>query len=111
MIVVTGASVSASGIDHEKRTARHRNAIEAAIRAGVGHLYYTSLFHAENSVAFVMKAHTDAEGDSSRTRDFVSRPIMPKGLEPTNPLGARDYLFLSKPGFEACAVFSPPLFV
>jgi NAD(P)H dehydrogenase (quinone) len=31
--------ISASGIDHEQRAARHRNAIRAAIRAGVGHVF------------------------------------------------------------------------
>jgi uncharacterized protein YbjT (DUF2867 family) len=55
--------ISSSGIDHEKRSARHRNAIEAAVRAGVGHVYYTSLIHQEDSVAFVMKAHRDTERD------------------------------------------------
>jgi NAD(P)H dehydrogenase (quinone) len=53
--------VSASGIDHEKRTALHRNAVQAAIEAGVGHVYYTSLVHADDSIAYVMKAHRDTE--------------------------------------------------
>ena len=53
--------VSASGIDHEKRVALHRNAIDAAVRAKVGHLYYTSLVHADDSLAYVMKAHRDTE--------------------------------------------------
>jgi uncharacterized protein YbjT (DUF2867 family) len=53
--------VSASGIDHEKRAARHRNAIEAAARAGVGHVYYMSLLPGAGSVAYVMKAHLDTE--------------------------------------------------
>lgn len=53
--------ISSSGIDHEKRSAKHRNAVKAAVRAGVGHLYYTSLIHKEDSLAFVMKAHGDTE--------------------------------------------------
>jgi uncharacterized protein YbjT (DUF2867 family) len=53
--------VSASGIEHEKRSALHRNAIEAAVEAGVGHVYYTSLVHADDSIAYVMKAHQDTE--------------------------------------------------
>ena len=53
--------VSASGIDHESRAVRHRNAINAAVRAGVGHVYYTSLLPGQDSVAYVMKAHLDTE--------------------------------------------------
>jgi NAD(P)H dehydrogenase (quinone) len=53
--------VSASGIDHESRAVRHRNAINAAVRAGVGHVYYTSLLPGHDSVAHVMKAHLDTE--------------------------------------------------
>jgi uncharacterized protein YbjT (DUF2867 family) len=53
--------ISASGIDHESRTVRHRNAIDAAVRAGVGHVYYTSLLPGQDSVAYVMKAHLDTE--------------------------------------------------
>jgi uncharacterized protein YbjT (DUF2867 family) len=53
--------ISASGIDHEKRSAQHRNAIDAAKRAGIGHIFYTSLLPGEDSVAYVMKAHIDTE--------------------------------------------------
>ena len=53
--------ISASGIDHESRAQRHRNAIDAAVRAGVGHVYYTSLLPCQDSVAYVMKAHLDTE--------------------------------------------------
>ncbi len=55
--------VSASGIDHERRAAQHRNAIRAAVKAGVGHVFYTSLLPGDGSVAFVMKAHLDTEAD------------------------------------------------
>src|SRR3954447_3342355 len=51
--------ISSSGIDHESRAARHRNAIDAAVRAGVGHVFYTSLLPPEGSEAYVMKAHLD----------------------------------------------------
>src|ERR1019366_5889465 len=53
--------VSGRGIDHESRALRHRNAINAAVRAGVGHVYYTSLLPGQDSVTYVMKAHLDTE--------------------------------------------------
>lgn len=53
--------ISASGIEYERRAARHRHAIDAARQARVGHIYYTSLLPGEASVAFVMKAHLDTE--------------------------------------------------
>jgi uncharacterized protein YbjT (DUF2867 family) len=55
--------VSASGIDHERRSARHRNVIKAAVRAGVGHVFYTSLLPGEGPAAYVMRAHLDTERD------------------------------------------------
>jgi uncharacterized protein YbjT (DUF2867 family) len=55
--------ISASGIDHERRADQHRNAIRAAVQAGVGHVFYTSLLPGDGSVAFVMKAHLDTEAD------------------------------------------------
>jgi uncharacterized protein YbjT (DUF2867 family) len=55
--------ISSTGIDHEKRSARHRNAIEAAVRAKVGHIYYTSLLPGNDSISFVMKAHLDTEAN------------------------------------------------
>ena len=53
--------ISASGIDHEQRATRHRHAIDAAVHAGVGHIFYTSLLPGEGSVAHVMQAHLDTE--------------------------------------------------
>lgn len=53
--------VSSSGIDYETRVARHKNAIDAARRVKVGHVFYTSLVPAEGSVAYVMKAHVETE--------------------------------------------------
>jgi len=61
--------VSASGIDHERRVTQHRNAIVAAVQAGVGHVFYTSLIHSVPSAAHVMQAHIDTESllrDSGR---------------------------------------------
>lgn len=55
--------ISVSGIDHERRAAQHRNAIRAAVKAGVGHVFYTSLLPGDGSIAFVMKAHLDTEAD------------------------------------------------
>jgi uncharacterized protein YbjT (DUF2867 family) len=53
--------VSASGIQHERRVTQHRNAIRAAERVNVKHVFYTSLVHGHESVAYVMKAHIDTE--------------------------------------------------
>jgi uncharacterized protein YbjT (DUF2867 family) len=53
--------VSASGIAREERFRLHRNAIDAALRCGVAHLYYTSLAFGDHSVAEVMQAHLDTE--------------------------------------------------
>ena len=39
----------------------HKNAIDAAKRAGIKHVYYTSLAFAGDSVAAVMQAHIDTE--------------------------------------------------
>ncbi|OSC97536.1 NmrA-like family protein [Trametes coccinea BRFM310] len=53
--------VSYPSIAHELRVKHHRNAIDAAKRAGVKHVYYTSLAFAGDSVAAVMQAHIDTE--------------------------------------------------
>ena len=53
--------ISASGIDYEQRATRHRHAIDAAVRVGVGHVFYTSLLPGEDSIAHVMQAHLDTE--------------------------------------------------
>ena len=53
--------VSAGGIDHQQRVIQHGNAIRAAKRAKVKHVYYTSLVHGDRSSAFVLKAHLDTE--------------------------------------------------
>ncbi len=53
--------ISTNGMDHEKRSQRHCNAIEAARRARVKQVFYTSLLPGPLSNAFVMKAHLDTE--------------------------------------------------
>ncbi|EMD33058.1 hypothetical protein CERSUDRAFT_118132 [Gelatoporia subvermispora B] len=53
--------VSYPSIAHELRVQMHTNAIDAAKRCGVKHLYYTSLAFAGDSVAAVMQAHLDTE--------------------------------------------------
>lgn len=53
--------ISSSGIEYEKRLEQHRRVIDAAGKAGVGHIYYTSLLPGPDSVAYVMKAHLETE--------------------------------------------------
>ncbi|KAI0765716.1 NmrA-like family protein [Trametes elegans] len=53
--------VSYPSIAHELRVRHHKNAIDAAKRAGIKHVYYTSLAFASDSVAAVMQAHIDTE--------------------------------------------------
>lgn len=53
--------VSYPSIAHQLRVAHHKNAIDAARRVGIKHVYYTSLAFASDSVAAVMQAHLDTE--------------------------------------------------
>ncbi|TBU46656.1 NmrA-like family protein [Dichomitus squalens] len=53
--------VSYPSIAHAERVAAHKNAIDAAKRVGIKHLYYTSLAFASDSKAEVMQAHLDTE--------------------------------------------------
>ncbi|OJT13278.1 Quinone oxidoreductase 2 [Trametes pubescens] len=53
--------VSYPSIAYELRVQQHKNAIDAAKRAGVSRIYYTSLAFAGDSVAAVMRAHIDTE--------------------------------------------------
>ena len=53
--------VSYPSIAHAERVANHKNAIDAAKRAGIKHVYYTSLAFASDSKAAVMQAHLDTE--------------------------------------------------
>lgn len=46
-----------------QRTAQHRNVIAAAKRAGVRHIVYTSLLHADTSVLDLATEHRDTEAD------------------------------------------------
>ncbi|CAN9176211.1 unnamed protein product [Alternaria alternata] len=56
--------ISYASIEHEYRTKVQKYAIDAAIRSGVEHIFYSSLGFAGNtpdSLAFVMQAHLDTE--------------------------------------------------
>jgi uncharacterized protein YbjT (DUF2867 family) len=53
--------VSYPSIAHSERVTAHKNAIDAAIEAGVNHIYYRSLAFAGDSEAAVMRAHIDTE--------------------------------------------------
>ncbi|KAI0372009.1 NmrA-like family protein [Pilatotrama ljubarskyi] len=53
--------VSHPSYDRDLRVPLHKNAIDAAKRAGVKHVYYTSLAYASDSVADLMQAHLDTE--------------------------------------------------
>ncbi|CAN9394118.1 unnamed protein product [Alternaria alternata] len=56
--------ISYASIEHEHRTKVQKYAIDAAIRSGVEHIFYSSLGSAGNtpdSLAFVMQAHLDTE--------------------------------------------------
>ena len=53
--------VSYPSIAHELRVKNHVAAIDAAKRAGIKHVYYTSLMFASDSQAAVMQAHLDTE--------------------------------------------------
>ncbi|MCJ1383384.1 hypothetical protein MMC17_006497 [Xylographa soralifera] len=56
--------VSSNTFDNALRTTQHRNVIEAAKAAGVGHIYYTSLAfggHTDTSQINVMAAHLATE--------------------------------------------------
>jgi uncharacterized protein YbjT (DUF2867 family) len=53
--------VSYPSIAHKIRVKNHAAAIDAAKRAKIKHIYYTSLMFADNSQAAVMHAHLDTE--------------------------------------------------
>ena len=53
--------VSYPSIAHKLRVDSHVNAIDAAKRAGIKRIYYTSLAFADGSVSAVMQAHLDTE--------------------------------------------------
>lgn len=54
---------------NEARTKQHRNAIEAARRVGVSHVYYTSIVQRESS------AFTPARGHLETERDLTASPL------------------------------------
>ena len=56
--------VSSNTFDNELRTRQHRNVVEAAKKAGVGHVWYTSLAfggYSDESKAAVQLAHIATE--------------------------------------------------
>jgi uncharacterized protein YbjT (DUF2867 family) len=53
--------VSSTTIINEKRTAEHRNAIDAAKNVGIKHIYYTSLSIGNTREVEIMGAHLDTE--------------------------------------------------
>ncbi|XXX79001.1 SDR family oxidoreductase [Sorangium sp. So ce134] len=53
--------VSHPSFSDELRVRSHKNAIDAAVKAGVRHIYYTSLAFGPESKAAVMRAHLDTE--------------------------------------------------
>ncbi|MCJ1320577.1 hypothetical protein MMC15_005917 [Xylographa vitiligo] len=59
--------VSYPSIAHALRVEAHKNAIDAAIRARVTHIVYTSLAFAGDSQAAVMQAHIETEEYLKRT--------------------------------------------
>ncbi|EMD96009.1 hypothetical protein COCC4DRAFT_122780 [Bipolaris maydis ATCC 48331] len=64
------------------REAHHRAAIDAAVAAGVTHIYYTSLAFARPSCAAVMRAHvrTEAYLEDLQQRGVVGTTVMREGL-------------------------------
>jgi uncharacterized protein YbjT (DUF2867 family) len=59
--------VSYPSIAHEIRVKAHTNAINAAVTAGIKHVYYTSLAFSSDSEAAVMQAHLDTEAYLKKT--------------------------------------------
>ncbi|WP_433927107.1 SDR family oxidoreductase [Sorangium cellulosum] len=53
--------VSHPSFSDDLRVTSHKNAIDAAVKAGVRHIYYTSLAFGQESEAAVMRAHLDTE--------------------------------------------------
>ncbi|MCJ1398900.1 hypothetical protein MMC11_002101 [Xylographa trunciseda] len=75
--------VSYPSIAHALRVTAHKNAIDAAVRAGVTHIVYTSLAFAGDSKAAVMQAHIETEGYLKRTcagREGMHYTIIREGI-------------------------------
>ncbi|KAK7949088.1 uncharacterized protein PG986_009974 [Apiospora aurea] len=64
------------------REAHHKTAIDAAVAAGVGHIYYSSLGFGNPSKSGVMRAHirTEAYLESLRKEDKVKTTALREGL-------------------------------
>ena len=75
--------VSYPSIAHALRVTAHKNAIDAAVRAGVTHIVYTSLAFADDSQAAVMQAHLETEEYLKRTcagREGMHYTIVREGI-------------------------------
>ncbi|MCJ1285582.1 hypothetical protein MMC26_004923 [Xylographa opegraphella] len=75
--------VSYPSIAHALRVTAHKNAIDAAVRAGVTHIVYTSLAFAGDSQAAVMQAHIETEEYLMRTcagREGLHYTIIREGI-------------------------------
>lgn len=72
--------ISSSSFDDELRFKQHKNAIDACVKAGVGHVLYTSLGicgSKEKTVSALQQAHLDSEElikayvyPSSKTQEY-----------------------------------------
>lgn len=98
--------ISYASVEHEHRSARHRFAIDAAIRSGVKHIFYGSLGYGgmpenKESVAHVMQAHLDTEKYLEQLSDKIqgfgytvvreglyseSYPLYTAFFDPKNPV-------------------------
>lgn len=56
-----GLDRAVTASERAARVTSHKNAIDAAVKAGVKHIYYTSLAFGQQSKAAVMRAHLDTE--------------------------------------------------
>ncbi|KAH8689986.1 NmrA-like family protein [Talaromyces proteolyticus] len=79
--------ISYASCEHEHRSRAHRIAIDAALRSGVTHIFYSSLAFAGNltseSTALVMQAHLDTEAylkQLARTRPSFTYTVIREGL-------------------------------
>lgn len=62
------------------REKHHKAAIDAAVRAGVGHIYYSSLAFGSPSKAGVMRAHLRTEAYLASLADKVASTVVREGL-------------------------------
>lgn len=70
------------------RQQQHKNAIQGLAAAGVKHIAYTSLQHADTSVAHVAADHIDAERTIQATTAFAGYTILRNGMYFENAIGS-----------------------